>query len=347
MPKIRDGNNRVTEFEVEPPSGVGYGPIERSQVSAQRMADFAAERARAAEKASPAITHRESYSEGQARRGKALGEGRREAAASMAASRARGAVRGGFVKGQKKPAPPAHHDAGVNRVRQQAEAGRVAATAGAPTVKRRFPLPRDPAERRAAVLVALRSTHTVRAAAGLLGVTETRVGQILREIRLAGEMPADLDADIKSRSAIAAATRTGTVPLAAPLVDPAGKTAAEVRREQRAIADASEMHEPGNKTHTDSTLKDPEAGAPATAADDGGAAPPAAATEVAMPPGPTPDVVLPCEGCVHVEVCNIKALLEVQAGWWAERLTTGTLLHPAISVSAIAIRCTHELRATS
>lgn len=113
MPIVRDGRNRVDEYRVEP-IGSPPGPVLRvAAISEARMADFAAERARDAER-------------------------RERAAAMTAASRARGAQRAGFVKGAAKPhqrteedpVPPrqqnGHHDAGTGRARQQVEAGREA-----------------------------------------------------------------------------------------------------------------------------------------------------------------------------------------------------------------------------
>lgn len=297
MPIIRDGNNRVDEYETVPPPATPSGPIERARVSEARMADFAAERATRAGTAP--VTQRESYSEGQARRGKALG-----AAQALAASRARGAQRAGFVKGATK-----------------------AETPSAPASASRYPLPRDRSERDARVIAALRAHPTVADAATELGVSETRVGQILKQIRLAGAMPADLNAAIKSRSATAAAKVTGRVPLAPAATEPEGR----------------------------------EASVPATDAVDRGTTggPSPRPPELLPPPGPTepgvenaysapdptraPEVLLPCEGCVHVAVCAIKPGLEV----WARLLSAQTpplRPHPAIAVAAISIACAHELQ---
>ena len=57
------------------------------------------------------------------------------------------------------------------------------------------------------------------------------------------------------------------------------------------------------------------------------------------PTGGGPDVVLPCEDCVHAAVCSIKPLLEV----FAQRIDLPLLPHSAISVAAIGISCTHYL----
>lgn len=207
MPAIRDGRGQLTVHDMGAPPGNPSGPVERSRVSEARMADFAAERAAGAErprKSSPAVLDNR---------------------AAAAASRARGAQRAGFVKGAANR-NRIHHDAGSLRARAQVDEGKRAmsesqiptdaASDSIPQTARRYPLPRDRAARDALVLDALRGTSSVRAAGERLGVSETRVGQIMREIRLAGAMPADLDADLKGRSARAAAKLTRDVPLVPP-----------------------------------------------------------------------------------------------------------------------------------
>jgi hypothetical protein len=56
----------------------------------------------------------------------------------------------------------------------------------------RYPLPRDRAERDRVVLAAVRETPSLSAAGDRLGVSETRIGQILRVIRADGELPEDV-----------------------------------------------------------------------------------------------------------------------------------------------------------
>jgi hypothetical protein len=66
----------------------------------------------------------------------------------------------------------------------------------------RFPLPRDHAERNAKVIEAVRATSTTDEAGKLLGVSGTRVLQILHEIRRDGAMPEDVQQALKHRSGV-------------------------------------------------------------------------------------------------------------------------------------------------
>lgn len=324
MPTIRNGRGELEVFDMGvPPPASPSGPIERSQVSAQRMADFAAERARAADrqrKPSPAVL------DDQAR---------------AAASRARGAKAGGFVKGatkpiQEGPVPPRdHHDAGTNRVRQQAEEGAAAAMEKPPLSAAAFSdgrgrrkLPRDRAERNALVLEAVRASASHAEAATRLGVGKARVEQIVSELRRSDQLPADV------------------------------RAALDARRHSISVA--------GGKVRAAQRRAEPEgreASAPATAADDGGTTggPSPRPPELLPPPGPSepapgiaeeysapdstrsPDVVLPCDGCVHAAVCSIKPDLDR----WVERMGAPAPPHPAITVAAISIACAHELQAAS
>jgi hypothetical protein len=65
----------------------------------------------------------------------------------------------------------------------------------------RYPLPRDRTERDRVVLEAVRSTARLTEAGVKLGVSETRVGQILREIRAAGQLPEDIAQLLSERNA--------------------------------------------------------------------------------------------------------------------------------------------------
>lgn len=65
----------------------------------------------------------------------------------------------------------------------------------------RYPLPRDRAERNQVVLEAVRTTDKLAAAGVVLGVSETRVGQIIKEIRAAGQLPDDVAELLNSRNA--------------------------------------------------------------------------------------------------------------------------------------------------
>lgn len=62
-------------------------------------------------------------------------------------------------------------------------------------------LPADPAERERVVLEAVRATETTAEAGERLGVTATRVQQILRDLRDQGRLPADIAATIAARRA--------------------------------------------------------------------------------------------------------------------------------------------------
>lgn len=205
MPIVRDGNNRVTEYDMGLPPGSPSGPVERVSVPGEVLR-------------TPGIqaTGLPRYDSKRAvdRPPATLAESRQRGTAAMLAKR-------------KAPTPSEDRAAAEMEAWQAEQAAEGSAAAAETTMEARprFPLGRDRAARQAAVLGALRATSTVRDAAAQLGVTETRVGQILREIRLAG-MPADLDAAIKSRSAIAAATRTGKVPLAPAGIDRAGPSPA-------------------------------------------------------------------------------------------------------------------------
>jgi hypothetical protein len=97
----------------------------------------------------------------------------------------------------------------------------------------RFPLPRDKEQRNAAVLAALRATTSVRAAAERLHVSETRVGQLIHEMRRAGVLPDDVSATLRSR-ANSAGRRITARDLAA--IEPTT---------QEADAPATDVDEPG------------------------------------------------------------------------------------------------------
>lgn len=257
MPTIRDGRGVLHVHDMGTPPTNPPPPIERRQASAERMADFAAERARAAEKRDRPVNRTPV----------------RQTAAEIRASSERGTERSRQVRQERAVKSAAngeyvtvsvpeeeitvegHHDVGTNRIRQQQEAGARAAVEGSPdkaprAPSLRYPLPRDHEERDAKVIAALRAHPNVKAAAAELGVSETRVGQVLKEIRLAGRMPADLDAVIKSRSANAAATVTGRAPLVAmvaELPDKSTITAADLPESPwmsgpPAEPDASSMH---------------------------------------------------------------------------------------------------------
>ncbi len=88
MPIVRDGQNKVHEFDMTPPPPEPPPAVVRDRVSEARMAEFAAERARMAEHDRPHLS---------------LAEKARLAREREAESRARGAKAGGFVKGVAKP----------------------------------------------------------------------------------------------------------------------------------------------------------------------------------------------------------------------------------------------------
>jgi hypothetical protein len=105
VPVIRDGRGKERVEPTVPPAAVPSGPIERSQVSAQRMADFAAERAAAARPQPPrdnrppgSERHRES-----SRRG---GTGSFEpTSAEKRASGAKGAAASAASRAIRRPEP--------------------------------------------------------------------------------------------------------------------------------------------------------------------------------------------------------------------------------------------------
>lgn len=133
---------------------------------------------------------------------------------------------------------------------------RVPAAPDGPNLGRRVGRPRVTQAQRdartAAFLEAVRVSSSHAEAGQRLGLSGARVAQVIGELRRAGQLPLDVDNLLRARS--------GQRP-----IDPAGKTAAEIRRE---IASQGQ-----------------EASAPATAAVDRGQPDASGSTEVATPPG--------------------------------------------------------------
>lgn len=163
MPVVRNGRNEVDEYRVEP-VGSPPGPVVRDRVSEARMADFAAERARTAE---------------HDRRELSTAEKSRRAREIAAASRARGAKAGGFVKGATKP-----H-----------QAKRTEEETVSPTKREERRI-----AKRESYLEAIRATTSHGEAAERLGVTKHTVEQFVSELRRRGELPADVDAMLRARN---------------------------------------------------------------------------------------------------------------------------------------------------
>jgi len=128
------------------------------------------------------------------------------------------------------------------------------------------------------------------------------------------------------------------------------KRSPEARANMAAAQRAIQERKRAAKAITESQGR--EVGGPATAVREHGPTGDATpAVQVATPlgsPDPTssspigggPDVVLPCEDCVHAAVCSIKPSLD----GWVSRLGFGPPApHSAISIGTIAISCTHHL----
>ena len=252
MPIIRDGRGELHVHDMGTPPVNPPGEIVRARVSEQRMADFAAERARLAQgarkpKPKPRSVRDVLVADAVAARTEA-DERRRQMPRAPHPSRAHMAVERHEAP-KEEPVPQEHHDAGTNRVRQQVDEGRAASTRP----------PRGVFDRQATI-EAVRTSTTMQEAAEKLGLADTSsLIYRLSTMAKAGELPDDV-----------AARRTGT------------GSARRIPRGLPTIATAK----PAHIVSTDSTLEGGEEGAPATAADDRGATRPARATEVATPPSP-------------------------------------------------------------
>ena len=344
MPAIRDAQGKLTVHDMGAPPVNPPGPIERRQASAQQMADFAAERAR--------------MSEHERRGHTSLAEKGKRAREIEAASRARGAQRAGFVKGATKPhqAKPTeevpmvggeHSD--VGRIREQVEEGHEGN--GGHWARKR-------AAKAEQWFAAIRETSNLTEAAARLGTNAKNVSNFVVQMRASGDLPADIDAKVQSRSV---AQRTQPEPVVVEVsLTPSGRVTA-------AMLEQAGLREPdvAKAAHfmtTERHIEGGEEGAPATAADDLGTTGAAPAEEVATPPSPprfdmdqddsqeppsgtlaaalaravTPGLVLPCERCAHDAVCSIKPQL-------VEAIPTIVVAspHPAIHVGVID--CDHFL----
>lgn len=162
MPTIRDARGQLTSYETLPPPGSPSGPVIRDRVSEARMADFAAERAREAE---------------------------RKRTTRVIRSIATGeyvAVSTPEPGPEEKPMPDV----------EKSPLSAAAVSRGGSGAR---PLPRDEAARMALVLDAVRSTPSLTAAGAKLGVTNQRVGQLVQSFRRAGVLPDDVDRLVKAR----------------------------------------------------------------------------------------------------------------------------------------------------
>lgn len=164
MPTIRDGRGVLTVHDLSTPPTGGVGPIERSQASAARMADFAAERARAAVKREPRVPIVATPAE-------RLTASRRGTARSIEVRQEKGTIM----------ANPAR-----------------AATGGA--AHESVKLPRDRDERTRAVLEAVRTSSSHAEAGAKLGVGGQRIAQFVSDLRRAGQLPADVEKLLRARS---------------------------------------------------------------------------------------------------------------------------------------------------
>jgi hypothetical protein len=198
MPRIRDGHNRVDEYETVPPPAVGVGPIERVVV--------------------PGAIARTPGIEAQGLPRYTSRRGVDRPAATMAESRARGARAAGFVKGATKRTPmvplaPTATD----------PPPLTGAAVGVSGSRGRRVMPRDRGERNSLVLDTVRTSKSHAETGERLGVTGKRIEQIVHEIRRNGLLPADVDELLKARS-----SWKGTVHRATPAVaEPAHIVSAE------------------------------------------------------------------------------------------------------------------------
>lgn len=183
MPAIRDARGQLHVHEVQLPVNPP-GPIERSRVSEARLADFAAERAAATER-----RQRRHDAEGRPERSYvptpvAREQAKRNAQASMAASRARGAQRAGFVKGATR--------------RSQEDA---MPTAPAPRRRQLSPGRTQPrAERVQRILAAIRESASHAEAAERLGMGKHAVEMFVSDLRRRRELPDDVEQLLRARN---------------------------------------------------------------------------------------------------------------------------------------------------
>jgi hypothetical protein len=176
----------------------------------------------------------------------------------------------------------------------------------------RYPLPRDRAERDAAVFAALRSTPTLGLASQRLKVSETRVGQILRQIREDGGLPEDISLLLQMRRGV-------------PHLEPKPHPGWPASKRAHIVSTEPPPAEPGIGAAYSAPDSPPEPVAIET-------------VEPPDPPQPSPAVLLPCEGCIHAVVCSIKPELER----WAETLVAPVSPLAAITVGAISVSCRYE-----
>lgn len=238
----------------------------------------------------------------------------------MAASRARGAKAGGFVAGATKSA---------RRWNGQPPEGFPPPSRAAQTATARATLveTRNGAltSRQQQVIEALGRLGSRKAVQLELGAKHIQsIDGTLLDAHAKGLLPLDLP-DLPKRLQKALAGGPPPLRRGRHAVDPAGKTAAEVRRAQKAAT-----IEPQGR----------EAGAPATDADDRGITGAAPATEVATPPGPTPG---PFPGAQAAADATDRALgMEPE---YSEPDSPPTIVHLTISIDVV--RLAQEMRSWS
>ena len=172
MPAIRNGRGELVVYDMGTPPTNPPPPVERRQVSAERMADFAAERA--------------SMSEHDRRGHQSLADKAKRAREIEAASRARGAQRAGFVKGATKPHPS-------ERTEEETMPGKP----GPEATTRRDQRRHDKAER---ILAVVRATSSHAESAVQLGMGKHSIEMFLSDLRRRGELPEDVEALLRARN---------------------------------------------------------------------------------------------------------------------------------------------------
>lgn len=176
MPTIRDARGQLTVDDNPPRPPAGSGPVERLLASPERMADIAAER--------------------QAQDREAAARMARIADERRARAEARKAPPGTFAL---PPGPVAESRRRGHENARKARAARTEETPMAPPpqmTKREA----NRLERVGRYVQAVRETPTYREAAELLGVSKHAVEMFMSDLRRRGEMPEDLDHQLKVRA---------------------------------------------------------------------------------------------------------------------------------------------------
>ncbi len=310
MPIVRDGQNKVHEYDMTPPASPS-GPPVRVDVPGEVVRTPGMDAV-----GLPRYTSRRGVDRPEGRMAESRARGNAASArphASAEESRARGAKAGGFVKGATKHepkvpiAPPAKGVAQTAAARAATAASRNAALTS----------------RQQQVVDALRRLGTRKAVMAELGAKHVQsIDATLLDAYAKGLLPTDLP-DLPKRLQRALDAGAGVIRR--------GKLAAK----------------PAHIVSTESPLEGQEASAPATDAGEGkaGASDPAA---LAVPPpgldrilaGAAADVDVPCGDCAHEPVCAIKALLAM--GGWREQVAAASPF-PAIRIVAIGVTCSHFL----